>query len=325
MHFRITCITKTLYLQEGQLFELSVDSGSRLITIRIENCPPEELPKLELAGARCVATTTGEAEEEKLVIFRDGAGKKDKVVQSLLEGIRIALFETLKRTIHDFKWRHAVIGSFDPIVQNSSLCWSTDGVNWQPAYPTPKLEMVTKPGFMMQQSTPETVASLEKLVSSQIDEPIGHELYNEAYELKWSNPRSSLVIGIAALETGIKECASHLVPNAEWLINNVQSPPLPKMLSHLLPQLPVVNRIAGKVLPAPKSMIKRVAEAVETRNRIAHGRGGVIDPEELWDFLRTARDLLYLLDYYRGHEWAWENIGHQTRNELLNMAGNGSN
>jgi hypothetical protein len=49
-------------------------------------------------------------------------------------------------------------------------------------------------------------------------EPVALQLFREAWELKRSNPRSALAIGIAAAEIGVKDLIASLIPNALWLV-----------------------------------------------------------------------------------------------------------
>jgi hypothetical protein len=76
----------------------------------------------------------------------------------------------------------------------------------------------------------EDLKSLQELITSNIIAPLGHELFSEAWAQRMVNRRSSLVIGIAAAESGFKEFVGKLLPQANWLIQNIQSPPLVKML-----------------------------------------------------------------------------------------------
>ena len=62
-------------------------------------------------------------------------------------------------------------------------------------------------------------------------EPLCHELYREAWEERQKNPRNAVVFGIAAAEVSFKQCVSALAPDTRWLLENVPSPPLTKMLS----------------------------------------------------------------------------------------------
>lgn len=157
------------------------------------------------------------------------------------------------------------------------------------------------------------------LVEGSTTEPLGHELYREAWQQKTENPRSALVIGLAAAEVGFKQCVSTLTPTSQWLMENVPSPPLVSMVKNYLPLLPTKLKIYGKVLPPPSKLTKAIQKGVETRNKTIHVGNPAPAPEELESLLLAIRDLLYILDYYCGAEWALDNVRPEIRSELLGI------
>lgn len=162
----------------------------------------------------------------------------------------------------------------------------------------------------------ENEAGIKELVDEGKNEPLSHELFREAWNQKDLNLRSALVIGITALETGIKDLISELVPDAEWLIKNIPSPPITKILEEYFPNLPVKSQMSGKTLCPSKEMISEIKKWNNQRNDIVHGKKIDIDFNKLKEFLLLVRDLLYLFDYYRGEEWALENIRDTTKANL---------
>jgi hypothetical protein len=58
------------------------------------------------------------------------------------------------------------------------------------------------------------LAAVAELVTSSEREPVAHELWREAWNLRHPNLRSSLVIGVAAAEVGLKQLIATLVPRA---------------------------------------------------------------------------------------------------------------
>jgi len=71
--------------------------------------------------------------------------------------------------------------------------------------------------------------SFDKLESQKA--PLYYELLSDGVRTIETSPRSSLVILVAAIETAIKHYVAAAVPDASWLIENIQSPPLVKLLS----------------------------------------------------------------------------------------------
>jgi hypothetical protein len=114
----------------------------------------------------------------------------------------------------------------------------------------------------------------------------------------------------AAVETRVKELIVQLVPETAWLIKHQPSPHVPSLVTNYLETLPAKCKIDGKVLRPTKTILKELQWAIEQRNSLVHGSlDSDLDAERVKQFLQQARSLLYLLDYYAGHEWAkeWSN------------------
>jgi hypothetical protein len=152
-----------------------------------------------------------------------------------------------------------------------------------------------------------------ELVTSSDREPVGHELWREAWNLRHSNPRSSLVIGVAAAEVGFKQMISLLVPEAKSLVENIPSPPLDTMMHKVLPDLPIRADVAS-AQRVPRHLRKVIKSAAEDRNRVVHR--GEMPPGDLRQTLLAIREFLYMLDMYTGHPWAEALLTETTRRAL---------
>jgi hypothetical protein len=149
-----------------------------------------------------------------------------------------------------------------------------------------------------------------------VDEPIGHALFREAWHQRSQNPRSALVIGIAAAEVGFKECITQLSPETRWLIENIQTPPIDKMLSRYWPELPKMPLINKRKLKIPKPLLKSLKEAIEERNKIVH-RGALRSKRpDVERLLKSIRELLLIFDCARGHFWASEWMRPETQRSI---------
>jgi hypothetical protein len=146
--------------------------------------------------------------------------------------------------------------------------------------------------------------TLTELLEEGLKSPLGHELLWEARRIRESNWRSALVMGVAAVETSVKEFITQVEPQTAWLLQNMQSPPLHKILKDYLPTLKSAAAGYEKVPSLPKEWRSTFNNAVELRNKIVHGRSVGADDKLIEDLLRTAYELLYFLDYHGGHEWA---------------------
>ena len=230
-------------------------------------------------------------------------------------GARTTLSDYAERTIAVFRWRanqpgpHSPIGAID-------WSWSTDELFWHPA---PSRTTVIGDLITIGRVTPQIIEQVRQLVSSGLTEPIGHEIYREADTAKWSNPRSAIVMGMAAAELATKHCIVTLVPETEWIVMNLPMPPLVQMLTDLLPSLPAPNRFDGVVKPPPREVIAALKKGVTIRNQLVHAGSVKPSSNDAIELLRAVRDLLWLLDYYGGNVWALEYIRHDTLNALRTL------
>ena len=136
-------------------------------------------------------------------------------------------------------------------------------------------------------------------------------------EASLANPRSALVIGVAAAELSVKHCISTLVPAAEWLATNLPTPPLVRILAEYFPKLPARCNFGGVVKSPPTKVLEALKKGVTIRNQLSHAgstnpSGDVVEP-----ILQAIEDLLWLVDFYSGFEWARDFLRDETRTALL--------
>jgi hypothetical protein len=229
-------------------------------------------------------------------------------------GVREKLSDYIKRTIKVLRWRTTLEGKHNPIQSSRGFFWSFDKKNWRRM---PYVGYVKISQHSASPITREIKSEIQKMVAKGEDEPLGHMLFREAWKQKEQNSRSALILGIVAIEVGFKQCVGTLLPQAQWLVENVPSPPITKMLSNFLPQLSTILDINGKVLPPPKSVMRLLQDGIEQRNKIVHVGSLFPKEDDLEDLLLAIRDTLYLLDYYCGNKWALNKIQTETLDALL--------
>jgi len=229
--------------------------------------------------------------------------------RSFLGQVAQELHDAATRTVHVVRWRRRIAGSHSPFMSGGSR-WSFDGQTWHPL--PGEIRIVGEEGYVPIRLDEVERVEIERLVGEERSEPLGHALLREAWHQRVGNPRSAIVIGIAGAEVGVKECVADLVPGAEWLVKNVPSPRLVAMLKDYLPLLPVRLKIGGLVKPPPVAILNTLTKGVNLRNDVAHvGRAGP-SYDTVDEILRAVRDVLWLLDYYRGFEWAIDNLSGET-------------
>lgn len=225
----------------------------------------------------------------------------------------VNLEEQAERIIRVLSWRAGIATGLPRSFVRRSKAWSLDSHSWKRWPPTLGYRLRWRPSIEM---SDEILHDVKALLDSGAREPLGHELYKEALAQQFENPRSAFILAVTAVEVGLKQCISALVPDAQWLVGNLPAPPVPKMLKDYLPLLPAKHTINGQVKPPPREMRTVLSAAVEKRNAQVHAGGEGPTEEELANVLSAAQDLLWLLDYYAGNAWALDSISPQTREAL---------
>ena len=195
------------------------------------------------------------------------------------------------------RWRAREFGALQPFRPTGGLQWEHDG-EW---LSIPGDTFLTLDGSTVLELTQQSERDLQAVLDAGDSEPLGHELLREAWNQRASRPRSALLIGVAALEVGVKRFISDVAPDAAWLAINAPTPPIVKMMQKYLPTLNTAEPLAR-----PRRDVARVLqEGVELRNKLAHaGDEAEISPEKLTALLRQIRDVLWSLDAARGYSWA---------------------
>ncbi len=227
--------------------------------------------------------------------------------------VSLEIATCMRHVVELARWRSNAALSNNPFEYQGAEFSVDDGANWKDL-PLKGRATLRKPGGL--RFDPDSAESIAELAALRAEEPVAHHLLREALDIAAAHPRSSIVIGVTALEAGFKQLVQALVPASAWLMQKMPSPPVKTMLSDYLPTLPVVLRIDGHVHPPPKYARRLVAQAVEERNRVAHTGAQTMTSESLAETLECVRDLLYLFDYYAGHEWALELISPEFRSAL---------
>ncbi|MGH9970474.1 MAG: hypothetical protein ACREBG_22160 [Pyrinomonadaceae bacterium] len=248
--------------------------------------------------------TPGYFEKYEIPLSRLSASAQDFVRHSLK-----TLVEAIQHVLATTCWRTGEPCALQ-LHRHGRMRWSLDGSSWRMA-PANFVVWDERPAFLHDTLRDE----IDEVLREDLREPLGQELFREAWAQKYSNPRSSLAIGISALEAGIKELIADLIPHAAWLARHAPTPPVYDILNDYLPKLPVKETINGRVL-VPPQQLDTIRKWVGRRNRMVHGNPESVEPDDLKELLLVVRDVLWLLDYYRGSKWAIDYLRTQTREAL---------
>ena len=140
-------------------------------------------------------------------------------------------------------------------------------------------------------------------------------MLREAQFIRTSNPRISIVVAISALEVAVKECISKLNPDSNWLVENLPSPEVRRLINEYIPELlSKTNR--KNVLPLPEDLNKSIRKGVSARNKIVHLGHPAPSKESTDKLLSAVQDVIWLMDYCSGHDWAFEYMSKNTIEQI---------
>jgi hypothetical protein len=232
----------------------------------------------------------------------------------LSEDVGDELRSELVRLVQLLRWRFNRPWPANPL-SNARFVWSLDEEAWHSA-PRRYVD-VPSLGDEERELNGGAVEALQQLLDTEsFREPLGRQVLLEAIALADDNPRAALVLAVAAAEVGLKQFVADASPSEGegWLISNVPSPPLATLMQKHVPFFVPDKRAREKGSPAiPKAVRKPISDAVELRNKIVHSGAEPPTQPELAHLFVAVNDLLYLLDWFRGHDWAYDQLTRETR------------
>jgi hypothetical protein len=309
MYFQLRYITADFDFGENQI---SVSDSEKKMQFLLSKQIPEDASSVQLgAGDGFVAIGCERQMTARLCAEAVSSGvlsiKKEAVrlVHKEMSGLAL-------RTLRLIRWRANADGRPNPI--RSSLLegfrWSLDGIEWKPVADNVSMNVSIQ---VHPRWTSEAEQFLRAEISGELNEPLGHELLREAWTNRAANPRSSIVLAVAAAEVGFKQFASAVFPDAAWILESLPSPPLVKMLKDLFPWSKLKVQVKGQDLTPPDSVTTTLEKAVLLRNDIVHGRAKKLDRRTVVSVITAVRDLLYFLDVAQGQEWALYHLSAEAR------------
>ena len=229
-------------------------------------------------NAICTATTVKDIEPEIKAGLEDSC-LEDRYVQisklkpdtlKTIDEIFCPLRSISRSTIVMLNWTHGLDSPPNPYGRSLAF-YSEDGNRWlqfaRATTGTFNAEEASRIVYARHVQVDEVVRKVEL----GFEEPLGRQLFREAWQQIEINPRGALVIGVAAAEVGLKRLIATLIPGAEWLVQELQAPSARKILRDFLPTLPVRAKWAdGSEIKLPSKLISDVVKAIDLRNKIAH-------------------------------------------------------
>lgn len=207
----------------------------------------------------------------------------------------------------------------------SSICGNDVRASYRSAALESDGEWRQLPESMMSRYTPSprplpaldevTPEALARSLASSREEFLGHRLLEEARN---SYGRARAVLAMTAVEVHTKQFIAEVAPNTAWLLENLPSPPMVKLLTDFVPTLTVPQPIDGRVLPPPTFLVNDLMAGAQVRNAVVH-RGQEVSWQVLERVVSAAQDVIWLLDHYRGVEWAEGQMRERTWTALMSI------
>jgi hypothetical protein len=211
------------------------------------------------------------------------------------------LSDASDQLVRIIRWRQCSAMNHRPFAY-VSYEWSRDGKTWHSMPHNYQLKISSVRNTYLEN---EAIAAIVELFSSGSAEPTYHEILREAAHISNNASRSALLLAVTALEAGLKSYITAILPNADIILENVQSPPVEKMANDLLPTLHKALGIESNFFPLKPSDRDFLRKMIFQRNQIVHGAKRTAKVAPFIDFVRRV---LYQLDALQGQIWADENI-----------------
>jgi hypothetical protein len=305
MFFRMNYILHNLPFKDDTK-SVDFQFGQPPIHLRIARITTEELgPDTDETDYTATLSTQEDVSEKVAGLFDQDSTEPHPAVKECTVRVSSRLHAELYRVLRLLRWRLGDFKHAHPEKDLRRFEWSVDQAIWKPARGHVKL-MFLPVGFGYFPLDDKRLPSIREMVANGTREPLAHEMLREAAELMRDYPRSALVTAISAAEIGCKEMISALVPDAEWLAMHAPTPPLVQMLEEYVPKLPLKQLLPDGSF-VPQSLIKTLRKGVRLRNEAIH-RGSSVKFDSLEEILDAVHQLLYLIDVFKGHQWATDKL-----------------
>jgi hypothetical protein len=286
--------------------------------------------KAEFVHNFCIGTFDNSFREHTLpfvwnnveTIHASGAISKEAhlpeaILPESLRDIAYQAKSILSEKLHQFlgvaRWFHDL--DFNTrVVRAEALYWGSNNAELKGV---PMKQQSEFPGFKPVDWDGANLKLFQDLLNvNEVSEPIGRSVLSEAREAYDSgNERVAVILSCVALEAGAKSYASRLLPDFEWIFEELQLPRVDTFIKKFL--LPKAFERAGKEFnsAAISKLMKDIGTLIESRNKYVHlGHPKGKNPPQ--NFIEIVSDVLYLLDVLSGHEWAKAHIGSKFLQEL---------
>jgi len=194
----------------------------------------------------------------------------------------LASKNAIERLYKVIRWKYS-IGRDKVAYHSESLFWSLDAVKWREIVRCPAIEHVYATVY---NETNFDAAMIKEILERGESEPIFLEILREANSISQENLESGFVIAVSALEVAVKYLIKNHIPKTEWLMDEIPSPPIQRIITDYFPML-----IPG--FQISKEEENKLKSIVAKRNKILHvGKVGN-NRKKLFEYLDFINEFIF--------------------------------
>ena len=119
--------------------------------------------------------------------------------------------------------------------------------------------------------------------------------------LSETSSRAAFIMAVTSLEVAVKQFISIKKPDCVWLIENIPSPPIEKIIGDYFPLIDPTYQLNDNT-------IKSIKNIVQARNAVIHRGVFTLDSQGLMNHIQTIGDLLHTIDTFLGYNWSGKYI-----------------
>jgi hypothetical protein len=298
LYFRLTYITGGFLFGDAKI---KVSDAGKGITVFYEKRPKDSEPPPYETNDGLIVALCERGLSERLyseAVSSEILSRNKAAVKQVFDDMN----DLIQRALRLARWKTNIQGGPNPIrsAVPNYFVWSVDGLDWKMV--ADSISVGIKFLYSLHHWSKEDAEFLQTEILKSSNEPLAHELLREAEINRESNPRSSLILGVAAAEVGFKHFVSEIFPDTTWLME-LPSPPLIELINKF-PWEKVKTRINNQVPAVPTLIMDELKKAITLRNKIVHSGIATLNPDTMDSIGNAVNDFLYFLDLVRtGQGW----------------------
>jgi hypothetical protein len=296
MYFRLRYIlaSMSLGLKKGQVLDFPYGGDHRL-TIRVFEQAADGGKALLCEG---FSEREVEASVEEAFARLPSGVPLDMIHRAFLHEVRSELHDFMEQTIKILRWRCSIMDAPLKPFGDGKGEYSFEGATWQemPRY-VASVRMFF--GHPQRSEISEAICTeIVGLVRQGASESFEREMFREAWNLRGMYPKAALVIGAAAAEIGFRHHVGRVGGNKGILT----------LLAKYWPHPSPIPLVQGIQIKPTSVLLSSLKNSIHKRDAVVHNGAAAPTPDELQDMLLSIEQLLWIWDFYSGHEWALENV-----------------